>query len=55
MTAAHRGAAVGKGLSIGYLSAAGGLGQRFLKEGLDELGYYMEGQNIAIVNRFAFR
>ncbi len=45
----------GKVYRIGFLSAAGGRGQRFLKEGLVELGYYMEGQNIAIVNRFAFR
>ena len=45
----------GKAYRIGFLSAAGGRGQRFLKEGLVELGYYMEGQSIAIVNRFAFR
>ncbi|MCH7913903.1 MAG: hypothetical protein IH856_12850 [Deltaproteobacteria bacterium] len=43
----------GKVYRIGFLSAAGGHGQRFSKEGLVELGYYMEGQNIAIVNRFA--
>ena len=45
----------GKVYRIGFLSASGGRGQRFLKEGLVELGYYMKGQNIAIVNRFAFR
>ncbi len=55
MTAAHEAQQPGKVYRIGYLCAAGGCGQRFLKEGLVELGYYMEGQNIAIVNRFAFR
>ncbi len=42
----------GKVPLIGYLSAAGASGLRFLEEGLVELGY-TEGQNIAIVLRMA--
>ncbi len=52
---ARSGAADWKSLSDRFLSAASRRGQRFLKGGLVKLGYYMEGQNIAIVNRFAFR
>jgi putative ABC transport system substrate-binding protein len=44
----------GKVYRIGYLSAAGGHGLRFLEEGLAELGY-TEGQNITIVYRSASR